>query len=383
MKIIYTTNVRLPTEKAHGLQIMKSCEAFAQQGIDLELVVPSLRPKIQIDPFEYYRVRNNFSLKKVFVLEVLPFQKWVGSWVGYIQNLSFSLRAAIYTSNNYEPGTILYSRDNMTLLVLSFLNLPFVAELHDYRSRKRKWSVSRVVNKATKLVLNSRGTLKALEQHYDIDKNKTLISPNGVDVDFFKITDSKEETRRKLSMNNKFTIGYIGRLETVGREKGVSHILQEFKTLSGCELYIVGGPDRLVEKYKKEVGVLGIDPALVHFTGQVEYNRVPLYMKAMDAVIIPAPSGLHAMTTSPIKLFASMAAHKTIIAADLDSFKEYLNVDNSLLFDHRKNGSLTAQVNFAMNNKDRAVKLADKALSDAYQYSWTLRAEKIIKFIYA
>ena len=29
MNILYLANVRLPTEKAHGAQIMKMCEAFA------------------------------------------------------------------------------------------------------------------------------------------------------------------------------------------------------------------------------------------------------------------------------------------------------------------------------------------------------------------
>jgi len=29
MKIIYLANARIPTEKAHGVQIMKMCEVFA------------------------------------------------------------------------------------------------------------------------------------------------------------------------------------------------------------------------------------------------------------------------------------------------------------------------------------------------------------------
>jgi hypothetical protein len=39
MKICYIAAIRLPTEKAHGLQIMKTCEAFAAAGHDVELVV--------------------------------------------------------------------------------------------------------------------------------------------------------------------------------------------------------------------------------------------------------------------------------------------------------------------------------------------------------
>ena len=37
MKLLYIGNIRLPTEKAHGLQIMQNCEAFADAGADVSL----------------------------------------------------------------------------------------------------------------------------------------------------------------------------------------------------------------------------------------------------------------------------------------------------------------------------------------------------------
>ena len=40
MKILYIANIRLPAEKAHGIQIMKMWEAFADLGYGVELVVP-------------------------------------------------------------------------------------------------------------------------------------------------------------------------------------------------------------------------------------------------------------------------------------------------------------------------------------------------------
>ena len=37
--MLYIANARIPTEKAHGLQIIKMCAAFARK-LDVELVVP-------------------------------------------------------------------------------------------------------------------------------------------------------------------------------------------------------------------------------------------------------------------------------------------------------------------------------------------------------
>ena len=73
MKIIYIANIRLPTEKAHGIQIMKMAEALANQGINLELLVPARRNDLTEDPFAFYGIKKNFQIKKVACLDFLRF----------------------------------------------------------------------------------------------------------------------------------------------------------------------------------------------------------------------------------------------------------------------------------------------------------------------
>jgi len=38
MKLVYIANVRIPTEKAHGVQIMKMCQAFSLANLKVELL---------------------------------------------------------------------------------------------------------------------------------------------------------------------------------------------------------------------------------------------------------------------------------------------------------------------------------------------------------
>jgi hypothetical protein len=40
LRVIYLANARLPTEKAHGYQICKMCEAFALNGAEVVLLHP-------------------------------------------------------------------------------------------------------------------------------------------------------------------------------------------------------------------------------------------------------------------------------------------------------------------------------------------------------
>lgn len=66
MKLYYIENLRIPTEKAYGIQIMKMAEAFADQGIEVTLVLPKKYTQIKEDPFVYYQVKRNFKIKRIF-----------------------------------------------------------------------------------------------------------------------------------------------------------------------------------------------------------------------------------------------------------------------------------------------------------------------------
>ena len=64
-KLIYIANLRLPTEKAYGIQIAKMCEAFASQDTDIILVYPFRKNQIEYDIFSYYSLNRNFESSKI------------------------------------------------------------------------------------------------------------------------------------------------------------------------------------------------------------------------------------------------------------------------------------------------------------------------------
>ncbi len=59
-KLTYISNSRIPTKFAYGVQIMKMCEEFANQGIEVELILPARWQKIKEDPFKFYGVKKEF-----------------------------------------------------------------------------------------------------------------------------------------------------------------------------------------------------------------------------------------------------------------------------------------------------------------------------------
>ena len=71
MRIYYVSNSRIPTEKAYGIQIMKMCEAFSSQNIDAHLIIPTRKGNdiVSGDPYEYYSVKENFHIKKLWTID--------------------------------------------------------------------------------------------------------------------------------------------------------------------------------------------------------------------------------------------------------------------------------------------------------------------------
>ena len=66
MKIFYLSHARIPSRTANSLNVMKMCEAFAQNGHDVTLFAPRssrTEPGVE-DSFAFYGVEPRFDLKR-------------------------------------------------------------------------------------------------------------------------------------------------------------------------------------------------------------------------------------------------------------------------------------------------------------------------------
>ena len=124
MKLFYIANARIPTEKAHGLQIMKMCEAFARSGLEVELIIPNRKNPIKKDTFDFYDIERKFKIKKIFSLNP-PSIKGLGIITLHSQNISFALNVffnVLFNSKKYSSDSIFYFRDRFSPWLLALLN---------------------------------------------------------------------------------------------------------------------------------------------------------------------------------------------------------------------------------------------------------------------
>jgi len=235
MKLTYVANVRIPTEMAHGVQIMHMCEAFAENGAEVELVVPqrfSISAIGKKDPFEYYGVKKNFSIKKIFCFDLTPLNKYLGPISFLTQALSFAFFISFYLM--FKKTDIVFSRDRFSLFFIVPLKKNVILEAHQFHRSLFKF----ILNKVKKIIVITKGLKDDLVKR-GINENKIFVAADGVDLKMFNIGCSKLEARKKLNLPaDKKLIIYIGQLY---KWKGVETLARASKYLNKDSLVMIGG----------------------------------------------------------------------------------------------------------------------------------------------
>ena len=362
MKITYLANIRLPTEKAHGLQIMKTCEAFVQEGASVTLVVPRRRNWLTDDPFTYYGIATRFPIVYLPTLDWVRFGR-----VGFIvQTLSYSVSAFWYCFTN--TSDVVFSRDELPLWVASFIAKKTVWESHTGAWNFVARSIAR---RCTKLVAISGG-IKNLYAKRGIDTSKIIVAPDGVELAAFANTEPTVAARQRLGLpQDKKVAMYIGRLDGW---KGAATLLEASNLLpSNILVAIIGGEEAQVaamrHKYPK-----------AHFLGYHPYAEVANNQAAANVLVLPntAKDTISAELTSPLKLFTYMASGKPIVASDLPSIREVLSNDACYFAKPDDAHSFAVQIQAACTNSEEVALKASAALGLVQEYSWQKRAQKIL-----
>lgn len=379
MKIIYLANVRIPTEKAHGLQIIKMCEAFKLEGNEVELVVAKRvdNQLEHLEPFNYYGVENKFPIKKLWLIDLVDRNYFFRSLSVLIQNTSFALSAFFYLL--FKRTDIIYSRDEFSLFLLSLVKKNLILELHTFP--QSKFFLYRFLWRRLKKIIVITSHLKNLIiEKIGIAENKILVSPDGVDINQFALTQNRDDCRRKLNLPlDKNIVIYTGQLFTW---KGVYVLAQASKFLTDKELIVlVGGME--YDKIKLEKFILANNLKNIKIIRHQAPTLMPYWLKAANVLVLPnsAKKEISKFYTSPMKLFEYLASGQPIVASDLPSISEILNSHNAILVKPDEPKALALGIKKALSDSILAGIIAKQAFLDAQGYSWPNRARNILNFI--
>lgn len=244
-----------------------------------------------------------------------------------------------------------------------------------------------VLRAADVVVVVSRPMREELERR-GIDPAKILVNPNGVDPDRYSPSVDGKPVRRRLGLEGKKVIGFIG---TFGAWHGAEILVEAFGRLlarrpdlrHNARLLLVGDGVRMPE-VKRRIAQAEIGDACV-LTGLVPQEEGPAHLAACDVLAashVPNPDGTP-FFGSPTKLFEYMASAKGIVASDLDQIGEVLEHGRTAwLVPPGDAEALSRGIEKLLDEPELARRLGDAARKDAVaKHTWEVHVRRIVEKI--
>ena len=371
MKLRYIANVRLPTEKAHGIQIMSMCAAFADSGAEVELVVPTRTSDITADPFEYYGVKRNFTIRTVPTPQPHDLPLTLLTRLSYLR-ARFAFARRVLKDARARPADVYYHRDELSFRAFGKAGLPGIWEIHDMPRHMMLYR--QALARAPFVVAITNGLKQALEAA-GVPAGKILIEPDGADTERFA-NAAAGDVREKLGLGGSdVLVTYTGSLLPW---KGVSALAMAAEKLpQNAYLLIVGGDGAALEELRAGMVLRGVRGSAI---GRVAPSDVGAYVTASDIIVIPnsGKTQISREYTSPLKLFEALAAGKAIVASDLPSLREILDGDTAILVPPDDPQALAAALSSLSADPARRAALGKAAAQKAAHYDWRARAARIL-----
>jgi len=391
-KLIYIANARLPTEKAHGYQICKMCEAFAQNSLEVLLLHPSRhQPNSRLQTasvFNYYGIAPAFKIETLPNWDVVRLDQFIPEKaftpLFFTHAFLWGFYAAWVASK--KKADLYYTRDITVAFWLVRLGLPTVYEAHAVPKRVQRQLLGGLIRqKALQRVVVLTSFIKKELVDMGFSAEKTIVQPDAVDLSLFADLPDKQRCRKRLRLPlDRPIIGYIGRFRTMEMEKGIPQLVEAMADLPPIEgkeplLLCVGGPMDAVPAYLEIARRFQVPEHRLQFGDRVQNYHVSYWISTFDLAVAFYPHTEHyAYFMSPLKLFEYMASGVPIIASDLPAIREILrHGENAWLVPPGDPQLLAAGINQLLGDRTLAQQLAQQAREDVQSLTWLKRAKPI------
>lgn len=372
MNIAYVTTVRMPTEKAHGLQIMQMCRAFAQAGHKVTLLVPKRQNTIAQDAFSYYGLPQDFTIEYLPCVDALRFANALGNPALWITSFTFGLAAARRLAA-LAPD-VAYTRD--PLLAPRLPASAFrVFEAHDF-PKSIPSMYGWLWKRFDRIVTVTEG-LRATFIGRGVPAAKLLVAPDAVEIEKFNVKETKEDARRALGLPmDVFLAVYVGHLYP---QKGADDVLSAAAKLDGgIRVAIVGATEGYLEKFRARVSADGMKNVIL--PGRVPHADVPRWLRAADVTLLPNRGGsaYDERYVSPMKLFEYAAAGRAIVATELPSIREVLKDGDAIFVPPECPDAIASALNRLAKSPSEVARLEASSRALAARYTWSARVKTVL-----
>lgn len=260
------------------------------------------------------------------------------------------------------------------------LEVNIVSTLEDVRQLKLK----RLTKKFEDIILEQADAIIVvstfLKNHLierSVTEDKIWVLPNATNPFQFRSKGNRDVIRENLNINDKFVIGFVGRLLPWYKLEMLLEVLKNLVALNqkqACLLLIGEGVLRpklqnLIQEYHLERNVV--------MTGWIAHSEICDYIDAMDIAVLPNSN----QWGSPMKIFEYMSMEKPVIAPSYPPISEIITSgENGLLFQPGNSEQLkNAIVTLMIDEKLRKQIGANARKTVVDNHTWRKNGEKILE----
>ena len=387
-------NARVPSERAHVLQIMQMASAFSAIFERVRLIYP-VRANTEAmnratDVFDYYSVKESFGLVGLPCID--PVKRVTLDWpwlelgplpriAHFVQILTFTFAAFMFVAR--MPPCIVYSRD---LLVLTVLNLfstgrgrLFIFEVHTLPRSAAGRNLHLWAARRADAVVAISDHIRDWYLEMGLDPTSVVTARDGVDLAAYSDLPEKSIARDRLGIESEATVAvYTGHFFPW---KGVDTLVEAAADLpEDWRVFVVGG----IEPDLGRIRDLARADERIEVVGHLPARDAAVYLAAADVAVLPnsGAAEISARYTSPLKLFEYLASGRPVVATDVPAIREIVESGRSaLLVDPDDPGALAAGIQLVASDANLREKIALGGLEIAHENSWNSRAALIKGFL--
>ena len=369
MRIIFISAAEVPSETANSIQVMKVCQAYAQLGHDVILLVPgtqpeNLRPDI---------LMKHYGLHNLFNIEWLP-----------AGNRRFFPWKAVRRARQLGAD-LLYAWPVQSAALGLLAGLPVALEMHDLPTGTYGplWYRLFLSLRGRKRLLPITRSLKAaLERKYGrAQDGQVVIAPDGVDLERYMALPDPVIARENLKLPEALTVVCTGHLY---EGRGTSLFLTLASKFPQTSFVWVGGRPSDVTHWKDLAEERFL--ANVLFTGFVPNESIPIYQSAADVLLMPygqevatSSGGNTSLICSPMKMFEYMAAGRAILSSDLPVLREVLDESMAVFSPPEIETAWEVALAKLLGDEEGRWSLGQSARAHVQPYSWVERARRSLE----
>jgi len=398
MKILFITDNFPPEVNAPATRTYEHCQEWIKKGVEVTVItcVPNfphgnvyagyknrLYQKENVGGIEVIRVWSYMTSNSGFIKRVLDYVSfaWMAFWVGLFREYDVIIATSPQFFTTWSAWGLSKIRRKPWIFELRDLwpeSIKTVGAMKQGRAIDMLEKIELGLYRDADRVIAVTEAFKTNLINRGIDGKKIEVVTNGSNVELFYPRDKDTVLLKKLHLEGKFIIGYIG---THGMAHSLDFIMYSLAKIEDTHIHFLFIGDGAM---KKNILDIAEDLKLenITFLDSVSKEEVPKYLSLVDVSLAPLKKEENFKTVIPSKIFEASAMQKpTLLGVEGEAQEIIEKYHAGLCFEPENEEDFIKNV-YKIYDKQVYAELQNGCLQLAEAYNRKHLAKKMLNIIY-